>query len=125
MSTRKTTTLALLLAVLAAPAAFAQSDAVWVGGDIGWMSRPVASTRSSSDVLAEFMKFRANPVLADGSTYVGGEEGVIQHRHTYVVRDGVMVHTPPFTATMGINAASPYERTQIVPGREPWQVMPY
>lgn len=117
--------IALLLAAVAAPAAFAQADAVWVGGEIGWTSRVVPGTRSRAEVEAEFLKFRANPLLADGSTYVGGERGVAEHRHSYVVRDGVMVHTAPFTATMGINAASPYQRTQIQPGREPWSVMPY
>ena len=124
MLTRKNT-IALLLAVIAAPVAFAQADAVWVGGDIGWTSRQVQGTRTRADVRAEFQQFRANPVLADGSTYVGGERGYVQHQHSYVVRDGVMVHTPPFTATMGINAASPYQRTQVRPGREPWEVMPY
>jgi hypothetical protein len=124
MLTRKNT-LALLLAVVAAPAALAQADAVWLGGDIGWTSRQVQGTRSRAEVETEFLKFRADPVLADGSRYVGGERGVAEHRHTYTVRDGVMVHTPPFTATMGINAASPYAPTKIQPGREPWEVMPY
>lgn len=124
MLTRKNT-IALLLAVVAAPAVFAQSDAVWVGGDIGWTSRYVQGTRSRAEVEAEFLKFRANPVLADGSTYVGGERGIVEHRHTYTVREGVMVHTAPFAATMGINAASPYVPTKIQPGREPWEVMPY
>ncbi|GAB3758866.1 hypothetical protein GCM10028796_05180 [Ramlibacter monticola] len=124
MLTRKNT-IALMLAVVAAPAAFAQADAVWVGGEIGWASRQVQGTLTRAQVQAEFERFRANPMLADGSTYVGGERGYLEHRHTYDVRDGVMVHKPPFTATMGINAASPYERSQVRPGREPWEVMPY
>lgn len=124
MLTRKNT-IALLLAVVAAPLAFAQADAVWVGGEIGWTSRPVQGTRTRAEVLAELQQFRANPIMADGSRYVGGEQGYVQHQHTYVVRDGAMVHTPPFTATMGINAASPYQRRDIPPGREPWEVMPY
>ena len=124
MLTRKNT-IALLLAVVAAPAAFAQSDAVWVGGEIGWTSQQVQGTLTRAQVQAEFKQFRSNPMLADGSTYVGGERGYLEHRHTYVVRDGVMVHKPPFTATMGINAASPYERSQMRPGREPWEVMPF
>lgn len=124
MSTRMKT-IALLLAVIASPAVLAQSDAVWVGGEIGWASRPVQGTRSRTEVEAELAQFRANPVLADGSKFVGGEQGYVEHRHTYEVRNGVMVHTAPFAATMGINAASPYQRTQVQPGREPWTVMPY
>jgi hypothetical protein len=124
MLTRKNT-IALLLAVVAAPAALAQADAIWVGGEIGWASRQIQGTRTRAEVLAELQQLRVNPVLADGSTYVGGERGYVEHRHSYTVRDGVMVHTPPFTATMGINAASPYQRSERQPGREPWEVMPY
>jgi hypothetical protein len=124
MLTRKNT-IALLLAVVATPAALAQADATWVGGEIGWTTRQVQGTRARADVLAEFQQFRANPLMADGSMYVGGERGYLEHRHSYTVRDGVLVHTAPFTATMGINAASPYERTQRQPGREPWEVTPY
>jgi hypothetical protein len=124
MLTRKNT-IALLLAALAAPAALAQADAVWVGGEIGWATRQIQGNRTRAEVLAELKQFRANPVLADGSTYVGGERGYVEHRHSYTIRDGAMVHTPPFAATMGINAASPYERVERRPGREPWEVMPY
>lgn len=127
MSTRKNT-IALLLALVAAPAALAQlstPDALWVGGEIGWTSKQVQGTRSRADVLAELQQFRANPVLADGTIYVGGEQGYVAHRHSYVVRDGMMQHTPPFTATMGMNAASPYQRAERLTGREPWQVMPF
>lgn len=124
MLTRKKT-ITLLLALAAAPAAFAQADAVWVGGDIGWTSRQVQGTLTRAQVQAEFKQFRSEPMLADGSTYVGGERGYLEHRHTYVVRDGVMVHTEPFIATMGLNAASPYQRAEVRPGREPWEVMPF
>lgn len=125
MLTRKNT-IALLLAAVVAPAAFAQSDAVWVGGEIGWTSRPVQSTRTRADVKAELLKFRANPMLSNAATYVGGEVGYVEHRHTYKVQNGVTVHTAPFAATMGMNAASPYEGPATVrPGREPWAVMPY
>lgn len=117
--------IALLLAVVATPAALAQADAAWVGGEIGWTSRQVQGTRTRAEVLAELQQFRANPMLADGTLYVGGEQGYVQHRHSYVVRDGVKVHAGNFTATMGINAASPYQRTERQPGREPWEVMPY
>ena len=118
-------TIALLLAIVTMPAAFAQADATWVGGEIGWTSRQVQGTRTAAEVRAELQQFQANPVLADGSTYVGGERGHVEHRHTYTVRNGQVVHTAPFTATMGIHAASPYAPTKILPGREPWEVMPY
>lgn len=68
---------------------------------------------------------RAPSPATVAETYVGGKRGHVEHRHSYTVRDGVMVHTAPFTATMGINAASPYERTERLPGRAPWEVMPY
>lgn len=67
----------LAAAILGAPAAFAQSDVDWIGGEIGWTSRPVQAKLARAQVLAELEQFRANPVYADGTIFVGGEVGYL------------------------------------------------
>lgn len=104
-------TLAFVLAAAAAPAAFAGTGAVWVGGEAGFREYPVQSQLTRDQVRQELQAFRANPVGADGGRFVGGEQGYVPHQHSYVVREGVKVHTGGFAATMGMRAASPYERT--------------
>lgn len=76
MLTRKSL-LTLALAVVAAPAVLAQTDAYWAGGDIGWTSRPLPGTLTRAEVQAQFQQFRANPVLADGTRVIGGEIGYV------------------------------------------------
>lgn len=77
MSVHRNLALAAALACLAAPAAFAQSTAVFVGGEIGWIDRPVQSSLTREQVVREFLRFRANPVDASGGRYVGGEAGYV------------------------------------------------
>ncbi len=93
----------LALAALTAPAVFAGTDATWVGGEIGFVGRPVQSTPSRADVRKEFLEFRANPVTADGGQLVGGEAGYVWHQHTYVVQRGTKVHADKYA----IHAAQP------------------
>ncbi len=87
MSVRKT---ALIFALAAASlsTAQAQSTSTFVGGEIGFIDRPVQSTLTREQVRQEMLAFRANPVSADGSRYVGGEIGYEVQRHAYARIDG-------------------------------------
>lgn len=75
MSVRKTA-LILALAALGGLSA-AHADSIFVGGEMGWVDRPVQSTLTSEAVRQEFLAFRRNPVAPDGGQFVGGEAGYI------------------------------------------------
>lgn len=77
MSVRNHLIVAAALAVLGTPAAFAQSTSVFVGGEAGWIDRPVQSSLTREQVTREFLQFRNNPVDAAGGRYVGGEAGYV------------------------------------------------
>lgn len=100
MSVRKNLFI-VALASLVLPAAFAQSAYQFVGGEAGWVQRPVASSRTREQVSAEYLQFRSNPVARDGGRYVGGEEGYAFPAHTYARVNGQWVctdkiaHNPP------------------------------
>lgn len=107
MSIRKSILAAALVAA-AVPAAFAAGEGIWVGGEVGY--QPIAAQRGSlspARVAAELQSFRANPVAADGSTWLGGEAGWISHQHRYVVEHGVRMHANT-QAVMG-NAGTPLQ----------------
>ena len=89
----RTDVLALALAIMAVPAALAQSADVFVGGERGWVDRPVQSTLSREQVGNEFLAFRSNPVAPDGGRYVGGQEGYAFPAHTYARVNGQWVCT--------------------------------
>jgi hypothetical protein len=91
--TLRTNAIILAVATIALPAAFAQSAGRFVGGEAGWVDRPVQTSGSSSQVANEFLQFRANPVAADGGRYVGGEEGYAFPAHTYAIKNGQWVCT--------------------------------
>lgn len=92
MSVRHTT-IALALATLAVPAVFAQSASVFVGGEAGWVDRPVQSSLTRDKANNEFLQFRSNPVAADGGRFVGGEAGYVFPAHTYARVNGQWVCT--------------------------------
>ncbi len=92
MSFRKTV-FVLALVSASIPAAFANSGSTWVGGEVGFESHPVQSSKSRADVQKEFEAFRANPVTSDGGTLVGGEVGYILPQHSYAFQGGKLVHT--------------------------------
>jgi hypothetical protein len=83
----------IALATLAAPAVFAQSASVFVGGEAGWVDRPVQSRLTPEQVRNEFLQFRANPLDASGGQVVGGEAGYMFPAHTYARVDGQWVCT--------------------------------
>lgn len=95
----RTTTIALALATIAAPAAFAQS--AFVGGERGWIDQPAQSRLSRQQVTGEYLAFSMSPVAPDGGRFVGGELGYVFPQHTYAYRDGRWVctdqiaHNPP------------------------------
>lgn len=112
--------LALIIAAAAAPAAFANSGATWVGGEAGFQLHPTHSQTTREQVRAEFEAFRRNPVTADGYDVVGGELGYAPHQHKYITRDGAKVHADGYAAVMG-NAAAPaptYRAQPRLPGQE-------
>lgn len=81
MSTR-TNAIVIALATLAIPAAFAQS--AYINGETGWVvAAPVQSTLTREQVRNEFFAFRSNPVVADGSRYVGGQQGYVNEAHSF------------------------------------------
>lgn len=92
MSVRKSL-FVLAIAAAALPAAFAQSASVFVGGEAGWIDRPVNSTLTREAVRQDFLAFRSNPVAADGGHYAGGEVGYIFPQHTYARVNGEWVCT--------------------------------
>ena len=95
MSVRQTA-LILALAATGLSTAYAADDAGWssfVGGEIGFVDRPVSSTLTREQVLKELQAFRNNPVAPDGGQYVGGEIGYIFPQHTYARVNGEWVCT--------------------------------
>ena len=84
---------AIVIVIAAVPAAFAQGTGVFVGGEAGWVDRPVQSSLSSAQVRNEFLQFRANPVAADGGLHVGGEAGYLFPAHSYARVNGEWVCT--------------------------------
>lgn len=91
--TFRTNAIILAIATIAAPGVFAQSAGTFVGGEAGWVDKPVASSVSSAQVTSEFIQFRANPVAADGGRYVGGEQGYVFPAHSYALKNGQWVCT--------------------------------
>lgn len=83
--------IAIALATLAVPAAFAQSSSVFVGGESGWVDRPVHSSTTREQVTSEYLQFRGSPVMADGGRYVGGQEGYVFPQHIVALQDGKLV----------------------------------
>lgn len=91
----------LAAAALALPAALAQTTSTFVGGEAGWVDRPVSSTLSREAVRQEFLAFRVDPSAPNGGQYVGGQAGYIFPQHTYARVNGQWVctdriaHNPP------------------------------
>lgn len=117
MSIRKSAT-AIALAALVSPAAFADSGATWVGGEAGFETHPIQSSRTRAEVQAELRAFRANPTTSDGGRMVGGEAGYVPHQHEYVSRNGQRVHNDEFAGaaprTMGASpSVSEFERRAL------------
>lgn len=84
---------ALALAGAAIPAAFADTGSTWVGGELGFETHAVQSTKSRAEVQNEYLAFRGNPVSADGGRIVGGEAGYVLPQHSYAFQGGRLVHT--------------------------------
>ena len=85
------TIFALALAGAALPAAFANSGSTWVGGELGFETHAVQSSKSRADVQKELQAFRNNPVTADGGMLVGGEAGYIRPQNGYAFQGGKLV----------------------------------
>jgi hypothetical protein len=82
----------LALAAAGLSAANAQSASTFVGGEIGFIDRPVQSTLTREAVRQELQAFRRNPVAADGGKFVGGEAGYVFPQHGYALVNGSWVH---------------------------------
>lgn len=98
------TILAVALGAASIPAAFANSGSTWVGGEIGFESHPVQSSKSRAEVISEFQAFRRNPVTADGGVFVGGELGYVPHQHTFAVENGRRVHADQYASTTPVQS---------------------
>jgi hypothetical protein len=107
MSFRKSI-IAAALAAASIPAAFAAGEGVWVAGEIGYVPPAAQGPSVSPAVIAgELQSFRQNPVAADGSTWMGGEAGWVQHQHSFIVVHGVRMHANT-QSVMG-NAGAPLQ----------------
>ena len=97
---------AAIVLALAATAGLplAHAEGVFVGGERGWIDRPVQSTLTTQAVQQEFFAFRANPVAPDGGRFVGGEAGYIFPQHTYARVDGKWVCTDKIAHNPAPNA---------------------
>ena len=93
MNVRKTL-VALSIAAVAAPAAFATN---FIGGELGYESHPLNSANSATtraQVQKDFEAFRAHPVLSDGTVFIQGELGYVSaNQGSSVDRDPVGPHT--------------------------------
>ena len=91
MSVRNT---ALVLALAATGGlSAAHAEGIFVGGERGWIDRPVQSTLTREAVRQELLAFRRNPVAPDGGQFVGGEAGYVFPQHTYARVNGEWVCT--------------------------------
>lgn len=71
-------------------AASGGTASTFVGGEAGFVDRPVASTVTREQVRQEFTAFRRNPVLNEGATvYVGGEQGHVDRPVSRTTREAV------------------------------------
>jgi hypothetical protein len=83
----------LALAAAGLSAANAQSTSTFVGGEIGFIDRPMQSTLTREAVRQQLQTFRSNPIAADGGQFVGGEMGYVFPQHGYARVNGQWVHT--------------------------------
>lgn len=89
MSVRRTA-LALAISTLGLSTAYASTASTFVGGEAGFVDRPVASTVSREQVRQEFEAFRSDPLLNGGATvYVGGEQGYVDRPVSRTTREAV------------------------------------
>lgn len=76
----------LAIATAALPAAFAQSTSVFVGGEAGWLDRPVQSSATPAQ------RFGAAPGAdANVGRFVSAEEGYAFPAHMYARQGGQWV----------------------------------
>lgn len=81
--------LALALSAIGLSAS-AGTAGTFVGGEIGFVDQPVASTLTREQVRQDFEAFRRNPTLNEGATrYVGGEQGYVDQPVSRTTREAV------------------------------------
>lgn len=82
--------LAFAIATFGLPGAHAGTASTFVGGEVEFVDRPVASTVSREQVRQELEAFRAKPVLNGGATvHVGGEQGYVDRPVSQTTREAV------------------------------------
>jgi hypothetical protein len=95
--------LALAVVAAAAPAAFADN---FVGGELGFETHPVNSSRTREEVRREYLAFRDHPVLADGTVVLQGDAGYVSPvQGAFADRDPAGPHTHAM-ANRGTQAAA-------------------
>lgn len=91
--------LAVVFSAVAVPTVFASSGSTWVGGEVGFETHAMQSTRSRVEVRSEAIAAERDPSTADGGVEVGGELGYVPHQHSVAVQNGRVVHTDKFGST--------------------------
>lgn len=82
--------LAIAISAFGLSATYAGTASTFIGGEAGFVDRPVASTVSREQVRQEFEAFRATPVLNGGATvYLGGEQGYVDRPVSQTTREAV------------------------------------
>lgn len=93
--------LALSVAAIAAPAAFADN---FVGGEQGYETHPSAGKITRSQVQQEYFAFKTHPVLSDGTVMLQGELGYVSPvQGAFADR----VPSEPHTHVLGNTTADP------------------
>ena len=104
MSLIKQALVATAVAIVTLPAAFATSGTTVADNERGLTTHAMPSSGlTRSQVIAELMAFKKNPVAADGARFVDGEIGWVDQGHSSEWRNGRLVHTD----TIDHNAPKP------------------
>lgn len=101
--------LATVIAVGLFPAAFAETGATWVGGEIGYASHPTKSNTTREQVRAELIAFQNA-----GGQLARGELPLMPHEHTYKMQGGIATHADPYGTMGNVPAPAPTPRPQFV-----------
>lgn len=79
-----------------------------VGGELGFVDQPVASTLTREQVRQDFVAFRRNPILNDGATlFVGGEQGYVDQPASRTTREAARQDLLDRHAALAVPVAAP------------------
>lgn len=88
--------------------AHAGTASTFVGGELGFVDQPVASTLTREQVRQDFVAFRRNPILNDGATlFVGGEQGYVDQPASRTTREAVRQDLPDRHPALAVPVEAP------------------